>query len=139
MSEVLFSGIRQAVRAFREWPSSPHPVIAEALNSIRSAEPGGAQLGFFRQARTPADPQRIERILAEQGKRLTPAQLAAVIDEYRRQSEQAGIRRQFIVQCIISAAVLAFAFWQLSRVELDADLQKALFGLIGTVLGYWLR
>jgi hypothetical protein len=77
--------------------------------------------------------------LEEQGKRLTPAQLAAVIDEHQRQAERAEVRRRFIMQCILSAGVLAFAFWQLSLAESNADLQKGLFGLIGTVVGYWLR
>ncbi|WP_257388436.1 hypothetical protein [Tahibacter caeni] len=58
------------------------------------------------------------------------------LDQIERRREA---RRRFWVQLTVSLVVLAGAGYLLAMTAPGADTQKALFGLIGTVIGYWLR
>lgn len=74
------------------------------------------------------------------------------IVEARRQPLDAGITAaeaetraklarqysQMIMQVVTSLAILGFCFWVLTHTNNDQT-HKAAFGLIGTVVGYWLR
>jgi len=45
---------------------------------------------------------------------------------------------RIVMQIITSIAILGFCFWILTHSSNDQT-HKAAFGLIGTVVGYWLR
>lgn len=44
-----------------------------------------------------------------------------------------------IMQIVVSCAILLFSFYAILTRQGAEPLQKAAFGLIGTVVGYWLR
>jgi hypothetical protein len=44
-----------------------------------------------------------------------------------------------VMQIFVSCAILLFSFYAILTRQGSEPLQKAAFGLIGTVVGYWLR
>ncbi len=66
--------------------------------------------------------------------------LDAGIDENEAQL-RAQLAQQYsrtIMQIVTSVSILAFCFWILIH-SVNDQMHKAAFGLIGTVVGYWLR
>jgi hypothetical protein len=84
------------------------------------------------------------------GKQL--AFVASVIDA-KRQPVNAGIDpaeaqvraslaaqySKVVMQVVVSCAILAFSFYVILTRTDSEPIQKAAFGFIGTVVGYWLR
>ncbi|MFI4986347.1 MAG: hypothetical protein ACHQF3_02810 [Alphaproteobacteria bacterium] len=113
--------------------------MAAALALIDAVSAKGSRLGFWKYAGAQRDGHRLKQILQEQGRKLTSEQLAAVVSHQKAQEDIVSIRRRFFVQCAISLAVLTFFILGLTVLDVSADSQKALCGLVGTVVGYWLR
>jgi len=66
--------------------------------------------------------------------------LDAGLDQTEAQS-RAQLAQQYsriLMQIVTSIAILGFCFWMLIHTNNDQT-HKAAFGLIGTVVGYWLR
>jgi len=51
----------------------------------------------------------------------------------------AGQYSKVVMQIVVSCAILAFSFYVILTRESAEPIQKAAFGFIGTVVGYWLR
>jgi hypothetical protein len=65
----------------------------------------------------------------------------AGIDQAEAQS-RAALAAQYskvIMQIVVSCAILIFSFYVILTQQGSEPIQKAAFGFIGTVVGYWLR
>ncbi|MCD4741278.1 MAG: hypothetical protein K8R67_02180 [Desulfobacteraceae bacterium] len=67
-----------------------------------------------------------------------PVDAGADDDELLLRLEYARSYTKVIMQVVISTIVLVACFYLIFK-STDQAIQKASFGLIGTVIGYWLR
>ena len=71
---------------------------------------------------------------------LTHEQTIEVVGILQKLDEARATRRRFGVQVIVTAAALAVALAIVFNfVDASDDLKKIGYGLIGTVIGYWLK
>ncbi len=70
---------------------------------------------------------------------VSDSQLADVLKAEEARHTRLLSRRRFWVQLLISVLVAVFAMSMIAWGKTDSALEKGLFGLLGTVLGYWLR
>jgi hypothetical protein len=59
--------------------------------------------------------------------------------EAQARASLAGQYSRVIMQIVVSCAILVFSFYVILTREHSDTIQKAAFGFIGTVVGYWLR
>jgi hypothetical protein len=59
--------------------------------------------------------------------------------EAQARASLAGQYSKVLMQIIVSCAILIFSFYMIIRSDSSEAAQKAAFGFIGTVVGYWLR
>jgi hypothetical protein len=133
---MFFSAVRNAMQAFRRDPE-PSEAEKRAMTVLQSAGRDGA-LGF-RKDKKPSSPREIERILSENGIRDAADLAERLAKQDAVREEKALARNRFWVQVVISVVILAAALLFVSPGKPAETTEKALFGLIGTVLGYWLR
>lgn len=113
--------------------------MTQAWNTLSSDQGGADGLGFKKSQ--PLDggaPQRLkatQKRLRERGQELSEEQVALL----QSMAEADQIRRRFWVQASLSFLVLGVCLALVWRGPGDESLQKALFALMGTVVGYWLR
>jgi hypothetical protein len=132
MTTFFFSGLREAFGrlTLHEQLSAP---VRDVVNEL-AATPTADSLGFDGDDK----PVRTRRV-RERHPELDEKQLQLAnqaLDQIERRNEA---RRRFWVQLVVSLLVLGGAGGLLVLSQPNADMQKALFGLIGTVVGYWLR
>lgn len=132
---MFFSGIREIASAFGSHP--PPSNIADQVGVIRSLSQEQGQMGFFRGKAKAQAEEAVSRVLKERGKPV--ADVDKTVEYLKAEEERAAIRRRFVMQAIITFVVLAFAIGSLTLGAVSEATAKALFGLIGTVIGYWLK
>jgi hypothetical protein len=113
------------------------PGERQALDALDDADAEGAGLGF-RKKREAISPGEIKRKLSEQGVAVSEAS-AERLALRRKADGAAATRQRFWMQVVISLIVLIVALATIVAGHPAAATEKAMFGLVGTVLGYWLR
>lgn len=138
MGEMFFAGVREAARAFKgEPPVDLNETERAALETLRKEDGLGTGLGY-RRKETPASAAEIKKHMVELGQNLTDASAEKIARSARAQADAAA-RQRFIMQSAISLLILVAALWTIMGASPQPATEKAMFGLIGTVLGYWLR
>lgn len=139
MGAWLFSGLRRSLASLRAPGPALEARLADAAGLLEAAASGRRELGLF-ERRGDRDPVVVAvQILREHGKTLPTAEVAKVLDHLGAVEQQLKVRRQFAVQCVVSLAILAFCVWQLGTGSPSPETGKALTGLLGALVGYWLR
>ncbi len=134
MPTILFQGIREISRAFS--PEEPlKPELQRAKETVLKARSRDGALGFQKNAAGAAGPEKIAQVLAENGVKVTPAEAGKVDQELQREM----IRRRFWIQLALTIVLTVFCLAMLAFGTPAAATEKSLFGLLGTILGYWLR
>jgi hypothetical protein len=138
-----FSEIRQSIQAFAdkdERSGGPAAKTAEEIELL--ADPKGA-LGFRKRLVANGDKATLvantRKLLNEQGRPKSSEEVEQGIDYLERKEKMAQARMRFIVQAIISVIVLVAAITMVFLKSTSPAAEKAAFGLIGTVIGYWLH
>ena len=134
---MFFSGIRDVASAFGSHP--PPGDVAEQVDLIRTLSQARGEMGFFRGKPKSEAKEAVARVLKERGKPVTDAEADKTAEYLKAEEERSAVRRRFVMQAIITVAVLAFAIGTLTLGAASEASAKALYGLIGTVVGYWLR
>lgn len=79
-------------------------------------------------------------LLREHGHQLTYEQTIKAVEILQTLDERRSVRRRFIIQIVVTIVALAIALSVVfSLVTASDDLKKIGYGLIGTVIGYWLK
>lgn len=136
---VLLSGVGQIRRAFIGPKNSGDSLVDNAVALVSGLDRDGG-LGFFGRAK-PSDALRTAiRVLAEHGQSLNTEQTLQVVTQLKTLADAQAVRARFVVQASISGAVLFASLSVLGgAVMVTPDIQKVAIGLVGTVVGYWLR
>ncbi len=140
MELPLFSGITDTISAFKASSQKMTATEAAALEIARSATDRTDQLGFKKPVkrvpkRTPNELEGLKSLLAESGHGVDDDSASRIAD--RLQAEMT--RGRFWVQAGISLLVVLFCVAILWSGQGNETLQKAVIGLLGTVVGFWLR
>jgi len=56
----------------------------------------------------------------------------------KRRAEPGGVEPRLVMQIVVSLVVLAAGLYVILSQVFDPDVQKWAFGVVGTVVGYWL-
>ncbi|MBP1861563.1 hypothetical protein [Rhizobium herbae] len=136
---IFFSGIRATADAFSSQSRSKDPQVNDAAQFL--IELGhGSGLGFFGRKATPDAVTTAIGLLREHGRKLTHEQTVEVVGLLQKLDETRAIRRRFVVQVLVTAATLAVALSVVFNiVDASDDLKKVGYGLLGTIIGYWLK
>ncbi len=139
MPAGIFSHLGEVASAFTTPRLVADPKLAKAWETLTTADGGQDALGFTK--RKPLDtrePQRLKaakKRLSEQGQNLTDDEIALL----QARVEATQIRSRFWVQASLSFLIVGVCLAMLWRGQVDEHMQKALFALLGTVVGFWLR
>ena len=132
-----FSTFKRAVQLFKS-PDKPAPKIIEFAQRVQSSQDNNGQLGF-RKKLTGGDTKVIVRkALEETGHSPSDRELDETIKYLHETEKISEGKRRFYMQSVISAIALIIIGAELYS-NSDQTTQKALFGLLGTIIGYWLR
>jgi len=140
---LLHHTIKQAHLALGSPPALLDEKLKVAAEVLRAQESKNVALGFQR----PPGPggseeeenKRIEQILSEHGAKLDEGEFKRLMEYLRTQEEHRSARNRFFAQAAVSASIVAFVLLLLGLGDVNETMQKALFSLLGTVVGYWLR
>ena len=131
--------------AFREvrhaFSTVEKPIDSTELRAADVAMRSGFEsLGFKKRKKAPRGGEGdLKRLVEESGISLSAEQLKNVLDYLGAVHDKSMARRRFYVQAAVSAAIILFAILLLTLAHVKDEKEKALFGLLGTVLGYWLH
>lgn len=136
--------INQAHLAFGRPPPLADEKVKAAADVLNAQKDKNVALGFAHPPQAlggdeEEEGRRVERILHEHNTRLDAAEFKRLMEYLKLQQEHQAARSRFIAQAAISACIVAFALLLLGIGNVNDTMQKALFGLLGTVIGYWLR
>ncbi len=136
--------IDQAHLAFGRPPPLLNAKVKAAADVLNAQKGKNIALGFSRPPQALGGNEeeggrRVEQILHEHNTRLDAAEFKQLMEYLKFQQEHQAARSRFIAQAAISACIVAVALLLLGLGNGNDTMQKALFGLLGTVLGYWLR
>lgn len=134
---MLFSSLRADLEAFKHLPE----MDAESKRAFQAvSEAGEFQDGLgFKKSTAPRSGREVKQKLAEKGVKVSDDAAAKAAERAHTEAERAIRRQRFWVQVSISLIVLIVAFATIAFSAPAQATEKAMFGLIGTVLGYWLR
>jgi hypothetical protein len=136
----LFSGISEIYRAFFLIKPLSDPEVGKAAERvIQLLEENGDSLGFAKKRERKNLPSVVSNILAEEDINLSDRKVEELVLYLKEKKESDLARKRFFVQSIITFLIIFLCFYLLTFGKADQDTQKAIFGLLGTVLGYWLR
>lgn len=135
---LFFSSLRDGISSLRTPSVSPDDRIEQAAVLVKASE-GDSQLGFFRRNSATRDLKEVAQVLAEHGQQLAGTDTEKVFATLKQWDQLQDTRRRFSIQCGLSILVLIITGLILMLGSPSPDSQKTLFGLIGTVIGYWLR
>ncbi|MFO1433024.1 MAG: hypothetical protein U1F76_23445 [Candidatus Competibacteraceae bacterium] len=140
MNRPFLSGITEAMKAFSGTPavSSTVEAAARILRSVDSDQ-GLQGLGFRKKRRKIHDTPEKKAILSEHGIQLNDNEMMQLIKYLKDKEEVNIIRRRFWMQCMISLVLILFSLGILLWGKPAMATEKSLFGLLGTIIGYWLR
>ena len=137
---MFFKGIRTAATAYQRIPEPQDPTVNSAVSFLRALRSSEEGIGFFGRDRSIDATDVAIRILQEHGHNLEHDQTIKVIEHLHKIDEAQAIKRRFFVQIVISAAAFAIAIAIIfALIPTNEELNKVGYGLIGTVVGYWLR
>lgn len=139
MSAWIFSHLQELATAFKTPQLTHDPKLAQAWQTLAPLEEQVDGLGFKKRqpldARAPERLRATQKLLREHGQELSEQEVAIL--QARADADQ--VRRRFWVQASLSFLVVAACLAMLWRGPDSEQMQKALFALLGTVVGYWLR
>lgn len=133
-----FSTLVAGLATLRERPPAVSPNVRSAVDLVRGSQSTGS-LGFFARQSRARDLGEVMQVLAEHGQQLSATDTDKVFAALKSWDALEEARRRFLIQFGLSALVLVTTGCILTWGHPGADAQKTLFGLIGTVIGYWLR
>lgn len=136
MTAAILTSVSHARRAFLPLPEPEDRRVIEALKVLRSTEADDTGMGFHSLSRNILD---VKRLLDEHGLVLDERQLEILINYCEAVEEQRRGRLRFLMQIVVSIAVLAGATALLALGDPSKANTESAFGLIGCVVGYWLR
>ena len=140
---LFLTGIRDAIALFQDNHVNELDESLQAAHEVlRSSAlaPGGLGWRKASEAKAPGAASTAARTELEQhGIQLSDSQLDRLLKLNDANDKRELARRRFFMQVTISLIVLAFAIGVLSLGSPSAAMEKTLFTLLGTVVGYWLR
>jgi hypothetical protein len=137
---IFGEGIREVAAAYRPYPSSGDKEIDEAVGFLSSLREGPTSLGFLgRQSSSDAVGVAVQ-LLQEHGRQLTYQQTLKVVETLKTLDERRSVKQRFIVQLLVTIVALAISIAIIfGIIQASDDLKKIGYGLIGTIIGYWLK
>jgi hypothetical protein len=137
---MIFEGLREIGLAYGPDPTTGDREIDGAVGFLESLRGGREELGFFGRGKSPDAVAVAVNLLQEHGRQLTYEQTVKAVEILQTLDERRSVRRRFVVQVIVSAIALAIALAVIfGLVTTSDDLKKIGYGLVGTVIGYWLK
>jgi len=137
MNSLLLTGISQVIDAFSK-PTINDPIVQRAIDLLAADSEVSSGLRY-RQVKESNTRDIVIKKLGEYGVITSDDQLDAVMRMQEEAHLRSMTRMRFWVQVALSLLVICFAGGFISLGAPEASTEKALFGLLGTVLGYWLR
>lgn len=139
MQSIFFTTIRGSVNAFKaDDQSELDEADQKAWRLLHDSGKTEGVLGF-RKERAAKSPNEIKNHLAEHGLNISDDSAERLAKRSARSNDKALVRQRFWVQVVISMIIVIAALLVLSFGGASETTEKAFFGLLGTVLGYWLR
>lgn len=138
---MIFNGLREIVAAYEADPTPADQQISDAVRFLTSVREGGDGLGFFGRNKSASDAASVAvNLLQEHGRQLTYEQTIKTVEILQTLDERRSVRRRFVVQILITIVALVIALSVVfGLITASDDLKKIGYGLIGTVIGYWLK
>jgi len=135
----LFSGISEIYEAFFQ-VKLPHDaeVKKAVVIVVQLLERDGDFLGFAKR-RERNLPSLVLDILTEENINLSREKMEILLLYLNSKREGELTKKRFLIQSSVTLLIIFSCFYLLISGKADQDTQKAIFGLLGTVLGYWLR
>lgn len=130
----MLQGIRELVRAIRGVESPSDNIVADLVASVR-ARPQG--LGMAPDGAGPE--KQVAAAAAQLTQAPTDAQQGQAIEHIKERENIHHLRVRVAMQVAVSLVVLVPCVATLTTASPPQNLQNILSGLIGIVLGYWLR
>ncbi|MEB4590948.1 hypothetical protein VSS37_08170 [Candidatus Thiothrix sp. Deng01] len=134
--QYLFNSLGEVISAFKE-PELQDQSLKPIVQLINSRLGRKESLGFFKKGKLKAE-EEILRILTEQGRKVSKKQLEQLTEYLEKQRKNEDIKRRSFIQVFFTAIILMICVWQLDS-QPGSDTQKAVFTVIGAIIGYWLR
>jgi hypothetical protein len=137
---MVFEGLREIADAYKPDPKADNSQIDNAVTFLTSVLEGPKALGFFGREK-PSDAVTVAvGLLQEHGRQLSYEQTVKVVEILQTLDERRAVRRRFVIQIVVTIVALAIALAIVfGLVQASDDLKKIGYGLIGTVIGYWLK
>jgi len=137
---MIFEGLREIADAYKPDPRGENKQVDEAVTFLTSVREGPTALGFFGRQK-PSDAVSVAvGLLQEYGRQLTYEQTVKVVEILQTLDERRSVRRRFVIQIVVTIVALAIALSIVfGLVVASDDLKKIGYGLIGTLIGYWLK
>lgn len=136
----MLSAISEAYRVFFQFKPPSEPQVREAAKTVmRKLRRGGDSLGFGKKTERRDLETIVLRILEENQFDLSPEKLNSLRSYLKDFRENERKKSQFWAQLLVSLIIVVPCLVLLMFTDQEQDTQKAIFGLLGTVLGYWLR
>jgi len=119
-------------------PATADGTVHDAVKLLAEDDRSVGAVGF-RRAQPSKSSADVKRQLKEHGLDVSDRQLDQLMKLQEGEHARRLARGRFWMQLVISLLVAGFAGAFLAFGTPGASTEKALFGLVGTVLGYWLR
>ncbi|AZV76956.1 hypothetical protein EBB79_02960 [Parasedimentitalea marina] len=133
----MFLGLQEVSRAFFSKPEQNDAHTQHAIDILKTAK--DQPLRFFGRDETDAIETAV-RILAEHGTELGGEERLKVVTALKEMDDVRRLRQRVVVQVAITIVLLAFSLTvAFGAISASDQLQKLSFGLIGTVVGFWLK
>lgn len=138
---MVFDGLHEIAEAYGPDPTSGDQEVADAVRFLVSIRGGVDTLGFFGRDKRPSDAVSVAvDLLREHGRQLTYEQTIKTVEILQTLDERRSVRRRFFIQILVTIVALAIALAVVfGLITVSDDLKKIGYGLIGTVIGYWLK
>jgi hypothetical protein len=135
----MLSGVSEIYKAFKSNKLSKNQDLMPIVDVVLSRfSESGDSLGFAKRAKVSLDIV-VSEILEEENISLSKEKFDVLIRYIKARREDEIIRNRFWVQLIVTLVMIVACFYLLLSGNADQNSQKVIFGLLGTVLGYWLR
>jgi hypothetical protein len=136
----MFQGVREIADAYSRDPVADDRQIDDAVAFLTSLRRGPKGLGSFGRDNSSDAVSVAVGLLQEHGHALSYDQTIKAVEILQTLDERRAVRRRFPVQIVVTVAALAIALSVIfGWISASDDLKKIAYGLIGTVIGYWLK
>jgi hypothetical protein len=138
---MIFEGLREIAAAYGSDPTPGDQQVADAVHFLVSIRGETDTLGFFGRDNRPSDAVSVAvNLLREHGRQLTYEQTIKAVEVLQTLDERRSVRHRFFIQILVTIVALAIALSVVfGLITASEDLKKVGYGLIGTVIGYWLK